>query len=102
MHVSCPGLRDEQVCRGIVSALRRRASILLTLSRAPATRRRNLGFLGDAGMYTEEVFRGIDYVLAQAARFDIKVIVVLCTYWENHDGVGNVRHFLLPDFVCVP
>ncbi len=44
-----------------------------------------------AGVFDEDVFRGVDYVLAQAARFGIKVIVALNNYWENHDGVGNVR-----------
>ena len=42
------------------------------------------------GQYNETVFRGVDYVLAQAARFNIKVIIALTTYSENTDGVGNV------------
>ncbi len=44
-----------------------------------------------AGVFDEGVFSGIDYVLAQAARFGIKVIIALNNCWEDHDGVGNVR-----------
>lgn len=43
-----------------------------------------------AGVYDERVFRGLDYVIAQAARHGIKVIVALNNYWENSDSVGNV------------
>jgi hypothetical protein len=43
-----------------------------------------------AGVYNEQVFRGVDYAIAQAARFGIKIIVALTTYWEDNDGLGNV------------
>lgn len=43
-----------------------------------------------AGVYNEQVFKGVDYAIAQAARFGIKIIVALTTYWEDNDGLGNV------------
>lgn len=43
-----------------------------------------------AGTYNENVFRGVDYVIAQAARYGIKVIIALGTYWDTHDGAGGV------------
>ena len=44
-----------------------------------------------AGVFDEGVFRGIDYVLAQAARFGIRVIIALNNYFDDTDGVTNVR-----------
>jgi hypothetical protein len=41
-------------------------------------------------VYNERVFRGVDYAIAQAARFGIKIIIALTTYWEDNDGLGNV------------
>ena len=41
-------------------------------------------------MYNEQVFRGVDYAIAQAARFGIRIIIALTTYWEDSDGLGNV------------
>lgn len=38
------------------------------------------------------MFRGIDYVLAQAARFGIRVIIALNNYFDDTDGVTNVRY----------
>ena len=46
-------------------------------------------------MYNETVFRGVDYAIAQAARYNIKLILALGTYWEVHDGVIGVRFLLL-------
>lgn len=48
-----------------------------------------------AGVYNETVFRGVDYAIAQAARYNIKLILALGTYWEVHDGVIGVRFLLL-------
>ncbi len=43
-----------------------------------------------AGHFNEPVFRGIDYTLAQAGRYGLKVIVTLNTNWDFQDGIPGV------------
>jgi hypothetical protein len=55
-----------------------------------------------AGVYNEQVFRGLDYCIAQFARHGIKVIVALNNYWENSDSVGNVKLIMMPSSYVWP
>lgn len=41
------------------------------------------------GRYDEKVFRGIDYILAQAARYNIKVVLSIINNWDKIDGKGQ-------------
>lgn len=45
------------------------------------------------GQYNETVFRGVDYAIAQANRYNLKVILALGTNWDFQDGVPGVRSF---------
>ena len=42
-------------------------------------------------MFAEDIFRGLDYAIAQAGRFGLKVVVPLSNYWDFHDSLGDVR-----------
>lgn len=44
-----------------------------------------------AGVYNEAIFRGVDYAIAQAAHYNIRLIIAFGTNWEVHDGVPGVR-----------
>ena len=46
-----------------------------------------------AGVFAEDIFRGLDYAIAQAGRFGIKVVVPLSNYWDYHDSLGDVHFF---------
>ncbi len=56
------------------------------------------------GVYNEDMFRGLDFVLAEAGKVGIKVILSLADNWKYHGGVDEVRG---PDwpigrgFLCV-
>lgn len=41
------------------------------------------------GVYQEFVFEGLDYVLAQAAAYDIKVILSLVNNWDDYGGMNQ-------------
>ena len=53
-----------------------------------------------AGVFAEDVFRGLDYVIAQAGRFGLKVVVMLSNYWDYHDSLGDVRFFAFTNPAC--
>ena len=46
-----------------------------------------------AGVFAEDIFRGLDYAIAQAGRFSLKVVVPLSNYWDYHDSLGDVHFF---------
>ena len=50
-----------------------------------------MAYLQSAGMFAEDIFRGLDYAIAQAGRFGLKVVVPLSNYWDFHDSLGDVR-----------
>lgn len=49
-----------------------------------------MGLLRVAGQYNEQVFKAMDYVLDQASRNGMRVIVALTDYWKITDGVQQV------------
>ncbi len=44
-----------------------------------------------AGIYNETAFRGLDFVLDQAAQFGVKVMFTLTNNWKTFDSKYNVR-----------
>jgi hypothetical protein len=46
-----------------------------------------------AGVFAEDIFRGLDYAIAQAGRFGLRVVVSLSNYWDFHDSLGDVCVF---------
>jgi hypothetical protein len=44
-----------------------------------------------AGQYNEQVFKALDYVLSEAARAGMRVIVALTDYWKPTDSVQQAR-----------
>ena len=46
--------------------------------------------LPSAGVFAEDIFRGLDYAIAQGGRFGLKVVVPLSNYWDFHDSLGDV------------
>jgi hypothetical protein len=48
------------------------------------------------GTYNEDTFRGLDYVIAEAGKAGIKVILSLADNWKYHGGVDEVRAGWLP------
>ena len=44
-----------------------------------------------AGMYNEQVFKAMDFVLDQASQHGMRAIVALTDYWKVTDGVQQVR-----------
>lgn len=43
-----------------------------------------------AGVYNEQVFKAMDFVLDQASQHGMRVIVALTDYWKVTDGVQQV------------
>ena len=41
----------------------------------------------DAGVFNEAAFEALDYVLAEAAKHDVKVIIPFINYWEDYGGM---------------
>lgn len=41
------------------------------------------------GVYQEYVFKGLDYVLAMASTYDIKVILTLVNNWDDYGGMNQ-------------
>ena len=50
--------------------------------------------LMNAGLYNETAFRGLDFVLDQAAQYGVKVMFTLANNWKTFDSKYNVS--LLP------
>ena len=44
-----------------------------------------------AGIYNETAFRGLDFVLDQAAQYGVKVMFTLANNWKTFDSKYNVR-----------
>ena len=59
----------------------------------------------DAGLYNETAFRGLDFVLDQAAQYGVKVMFTLANNWKTFDSKYNVSLFMPPDrcswHVCI-
>lgn len=52
-----------------------------------------------AGNYTASAWRAIDYIIARAGQYGIKLIYVVADNWQQADSVINVS-FGLPAPVC--
>ncbi len=44
-----------------------------------------------AGQYNEQVFKALDFVLSEAAKAGMRVIVALTDYWKPTDSVQQAR-----------
>ncbi len=51
----------------------------------------------DAGLYNETAFRGLDFVLDQAAQYGVKVMFTLANNWKTFDSKYNVSLIAPPD-----
>ena len=43
-------------------------------------------------MYNEDMFQGLDFVIAEAGKAGLKVILSLVDNWKYHGGVDEVSH----------
>ena len=55
----------------------------------------------NAGLYNETAFRGLDFVLDQAAQFGVKVMFTLANNWKTFDSKYNVRAPPTPSLVPI-
>ena len=40
-----------------------------------------------AGVFSEKVFKGLDYVIAEAGRRNLRLILALSNYWHHFGGM---------------
>lgn len=79
--------RELQVA---VECLHGTATVAFKTGLSPAEHLKKLKLCRPAGVFAEDIFRGLDYAIAQAGRFGLKVVVPLSNYWDFHDSLGDV------------
>lgn len=54
-----------------------------------AVRRSTHDFAVQSGCFDERVFRGLDWVLAEAGKRGVKVMLVLVNFWKAYGGMSQ-------------
>ena len=45
-----------------------------------------------AGKYSEHAFQALDYILDEAAKYGVRLLLTLVNNWDNADSKTQVRH----------